>query len=152
MIRAVVGIGPRVGSSFVMKALLDAGLPVHFDQALGDILPAEGNPDGYYETHYDDYKSVDDVIVKVWPLAIHCADIERMVILERSRESQVASIKKQMVRERQLLEELDVQLTPEEFIDKSREALDLYLSIPHLRVNTEDLDDRINEIISYLRY
>ena len=152
MIRAVVGRGPRVGSSFVMKSLLDAGLPVHWDQSLCDILPEDGNPDGYYETMFQDYRSHEDVILKVWPLTMQHADIERMVVLERSRENQLASIEKQMVREQKLLEERGIGLTPTEFIDLSHQALEIYLSIPHLRVSTEDLDDRIDEIISFMRY
>lgn len=152
MIRAVVGRGPRVGSSFVMRRLHEAGVPCHWDDALTDILPVEGNPDGYFETPYQNYRSIRNKVVKVWPLSMHFADIERMVVLERSRESQLASIKKQMARERTLLEERSIVLTPEEFIDRSHNALELYLSIPHLRVRTEDLDERIDEIISYMRY
>ena len=152
MIRAVMGVGPRAGTSFTMKELLDAGLPVHWDPSIDAALPVDGNPRGYYETLPSDYRSVTDKIVKVWPLAAQYADIERMVVLERNRESQLASIAEQVERERELLDALDISWTPEEFLDRSSKALSLYLSIPHLRVRTEDLSERIDEIISYLRY
>jgi hypothetical protein len=152
MIRAVVGVGPRVGTSFTMRKLHEAGLPVHWDPSIDKKMPSEGNPEGYYETHFQDYRSLDNVIVKVWPLSARFADMEKMVVIERSRESQLASIEKQMVREQALLETLGIDWAPEEFLDKSAQALNLYLSIPHLRVRTEDLDERIDEIINYMRY
>ncbi len=152
MIRAIMGVGPRSGTSFTMRKLHEAGLPVHWDSSIDEQMPAEGNPRGYYETHFKDYKSLEDVIVKVWPLSARFADIERMVILERDRDSQIASIEKQMVREQALLETLGISWSAEDFRDKSAEALNLYLSIPHLRVRTEDLDERIDEIINYMRY
>jgi hypothetical protein len=152
MIRAVVGVGPRAGTSFVMRSLHEAGLPVSWDPEVDALLPEEGNPGGYFETDYHNYKSFDDVILKVWPLAMHLADIEKMVVLERNRANQIASIEKQVARERELLDQLGVTWAPEEFVDRSLEALSPFLSIPHLRVRTEDLDERIEEIISYMRY
>ena len=152
MIRAVIGVGPRVGTSFTMKSLLDAGLPVHWDSRLEAILPAEGNPAGYYETDYVNLPDLSDVVVKVWPLAAHLASIEKAVILERNRDCQLASIEKQLVRERELLATLGITWTAEEFIDQSEKALTPLLSIPHLRIRTEDLDDRIDDIITFMRY
>ncbi len=152
MIRAVVGVGPRVGSSWVMKQLHDSGLPVHWDAELEEILPPEGNPGGYYETFAVNLPKLNDVICKVWPLGVNGADIERMVVLERGREAQLKSIEIQMEREAQLLEALGLDWEPEDFLVKSEAALKPLLSIPHLRVRTEDLNDRIDEIINYMRY
>jgi len=152
MIRAIMGVGPRSGTSFTMRMMHEAGLPVHWDPSIDETMPAEGNPQGYYETHFQNYQSLEDVIVKVWPLSARYADIEKMVILERDRDSQIASIEKQMVRERELLATLGIAWSAEDFRDRSAEALNLYLSIPHLRVRTEDLDERIDEIINYMRY
>lgn len=152
MIRAVMGVGPRSGTSFTMRMMHEAGLPVHWDSSIDEKMPAEGNPQGYYETHFQDYRSLEDVIVKVWPMSARFADVEKMVVLERDRDSQIASIEKQMVRERALLDTLGITWSAEDFRDRSAEALNLYLSIPHLRVRTEDLDERIDEIINYMRY
>ena len=152
MIRAVIGVGPRVGTSFTMKSLIDAGLPVHWDSRLEAIFPAEGNPAGYYETDHVNLPDLSDVIVKVWPLAAHLASIEKAVILERNRDCQLASIEKQMVRERELLATLGITWTAEDFIDQAEKALTPLLSIPHLRIRTEDLDDRIDDIITFMRY
>ena len=152
MIRAVVGAGPRVGTSFVMHSLMEAGLPVHSDPAVSGVLPPEGNVDGYYETHYTDLPYLKDVICKVWPLGVNGADIERAVILERNRPDQLASIEKQMVRERALLATLGCDWSAEEHLDRSMAALSPLYEIPHLRVRTEDLDDEIDNIINYMRY
>ena len=152
MIRAVIGVGPRVGTSFTMKSLIEAGLPVHWDQCVDDLLPTAGNTAGYYETDHVNLPDLSGVIVKVWPLAAHLASIEKAVILERNRDCQLASIEKQMVRERELLATLGIDWTAEDFIDQSEKALTPLLSIPHLRIRTEDLDDRIDDIITFMRY
>ena len=152
MIRAIVGTGPRVGSSFVMRSLIEAGLPVHWNKELEAVLPSEGNPSGYFETHLSDLHGLSDVICKVWPLGVGEADIERMVVLERGRKAQLRSIELQIEREKHLLDVVGLDWTPEDFLDKSLEALQPLLSIPHLRVRTEDLDERIQEIINYMRY
>ena len=59
---------------------------------------------------------------------------------------------KQMVREKELLEKLNIDWSASDFILKSRAAVAPLLSIPHIRVNTDDLTERINEITNYLRY
>ena len=152
MIRAVVGIGPRVGSSFVMQSIRDAGIPIYWDTHIEAVLPSEGNPGGYFETNPKDFPSLKDVVCKVWPISAGTADIERMVILERDRETQLHSIQLQMDRERELLEIVGLDWTPEDFLTKSLAALQPLLSTPHLRVRTEDLNDRIAEIIQFMRY
>ena len=151
MIRAILGVGPRVGTSWTMSKLVEAGLPVHYNADFSDLFPEEGNPMGYFETPVEEHLAITNKIVKVWPLAPH-PSIERMVILERDYDDQLASVEKQMVREEEFLKKLKIDWTPQEFIMKSRAALSPLLSTPHLRVRTEDLNERINEITNYLRY
>jgi hypothetical protein len=152
MIRAVIGAGPRVGTSFTMRKLEEAGLPVHYDQDINDLLPCEGNSGGYYETHFSKLPDLKDVICKVWPLGVNGANIEKAVILERSRDSQLVSIEQQMGRERALLETLGIDWSAEEMLSRSVEALTPLYSIPHIKVRTEDLDDEIDNIINFMRY
>ena len=136
-----------------MQQLHEAGLPVYWDEEINQVLPDAGNPGGYYETTTTNLPLLNNVICKVWPLGSAGADIERMVVLERGREAQLRSIEIQMEREAQILEAVGLtSWTPEDFLDKSQEALKPLLSIPHLRVRTEDLNDRIEEIINYMRY
>lgn len=152
MIRAIIGAGPRVGTSWTMRKLEEAGLPIYYDQDINDLLPLEGNSGGYYETHFSKLPDLKDVICKVWPLGVNGADIEKAVILERSRDTQLDSISKQMVREQALLETLGIDWSAEELLTRSAEALTPLYSIPHLKVRTEDLDDEIDNIIKFMRY
>ena len=89
MIRAIVGAGPRVGSSWVMAQLHKAGLPVHWDREFSQLFPVGGNPGGYYETNANNLPTLSNVICKVWPLGSATADIERMVMLKRDESRQV---------------------------------------------------------------
>lgn len=152
MIRAVIGAGPRVGTSFVMRKLAEAGLPVYSDKDITELLPDEGNTGGYFETHFANLPFLKDVICKVWPLGVNGADIERAVILERNREDQLRSITEQMNREQALLETLGIDWSAEEHLDRSVEALTPLYNIPHIKVRTEDLDVEINNIINFMRY
>ena len=43
----VTGVGPRVGSSFVMQQCKAKGLNINGTKFLEGILPKEGNPKGY---------------------------------------------------------------------------------------------------------
>lgn len=151
MIRAILGVGPRVGTSWTMSKLVEAGLPVHYNADFSDLFPEEGNPMGYFETPVEEHLAITNKIVKVWPLAPH-PNIERMVILERDYDAQLTSVTKQMVREKEFLAKLEIDWSPSEFITKSKAAVAPLLSIPHIRVNTDDLTERINEITNYLRY
>lgn len=151
MIRAVMGAGPRTGTSWTMHRLAQAGLPVEYSQSVEDVMPAEGNPLGYYECLLSDLPTA-NAIIKAWPLTADPMIIERMVVLYRDRSTQLASIERQMTRERELLDAAGIVWTAEEHLDKSLDALQPFLGIPHLAIRTEDLDDRISDIINYMRY
>ena len=114
-------------------------------------MPAEGNPLGYYECLLSDLPTT-NAIIKAWPLTADPMIIERMVVLYRDRSTQLASIERQMTRERELLDAAGIVWTAEEHLDKSLDALQPFLGIPHLAIRTEDLDDRISDIINYMRY
>ena len=151
MIRAVFGIGPRVGSSWLMHQLKEAGLPIHYDRALEAKLPKEGNPQGYYETRPSDLPFIENKICKVWPKKYGpIEDIEKMVVLHRPYSHQIKSIKKQIEREKHLLVG---KINPRKLITDAKVSFQKhYLSIPHLKVSTLELTDRLPEIIEYMRY
>lgn len=152
-LNVVTGIGPRVGSSFVMQQCKANGLKVHGDKFMNGILPKEGNPGGYYDVNPYSIRNIKDGVAKIWPVSLGSVEvpISKLVILERKdREQQYKSIAKQMEREPFNFADL----TPE-FITKAAEAwLNHWLqSQDNLIVRsyyTEDLDDSIDEIVSFL--
>ena len=152
MIRAIMGAGPRTGTSWTMHRLAKAGLPVHHSKSLSAIMPPEGNPQGYYECYPADLLNYENTIAKVWPITAQPEIIEKMVVLYRDRTTQLASIERQLTRERTLLEAAGIDWTAEEHLDRSLLALEPLLGIPHLAIRTEELDERISDITNYLRY
>lgn len=152
MIRAVLPIGPRVGSSWLMHQFNLAGLPVYYDSSWEDILPKEGNPDGYYETIESNLPFLYNKVCKVWPrVQKPVVEIERMVVLKRPYLEQVKSIEQQSLREAYLFP--NGFPNPHELITRSKKAyLKHYKSIPHLVVYTTELNDRLPELIEYMRY
>ena len=140
MIYAVTGAGPRTGTSFVMSKLLAAGLPVYW--TLGYDFPG-----AKYEVRKNELFGLDRVIAKVWPRLLSRTDISRMVVLKRDRTTQIASLKRQMEREREagfVIEE-----KPESLIDQSRWIVD-NSRILKREYRTEELDDNIAEIVAWL--
>jgi hypothetical protein len=152
MIRGVLPIGPRVGSSWLMHQLHKAGLPVYYDTGWDNILPKEGNPTGYYETIDTNLPFIHNKICKVWPRNQELTiDIERLVVLKRPYLEQVESIKTQSIREAYLFS--DGPPDPRRLITNAKKAFaNYYKSIPHLVVYTPDLTNRLPEIIEYMRY
>jgi hypothetical protein len=140
MIYAVVGAGPRTGTSWVMGQLHAAGLPVYWTKSI-KIPGAE------YETNWKELPNLRNVIAKVWPGTISVADIGRVVILRRDRDEQVISLRKQMERERIAGYKCDE--TAEELIDRCVKFADA-IRLPKIEIRTEDLNSRINEIIGWL--
>jgi len=120
---------------------------------MNGILPKEGNPGGYYDVNPYSIRNIKDGVAKIWPVSLGSVEvpISKLVILERKdREQQYKSIAKQMEREPFNFADL----TPE-FITKAAEAwLNHWLqSQDNLIVRsyyTEDLDDSIDEIVSFL--
>lgn len=152
MIRAVVGAGPRTGTSWTMYCLAEAGVPIKYDRSIDRFMPASGNPLGYFESYPESLTNYDNTVAKVWPISAKPETIEKMVVLYRDRATQLASIERQMTRERELLDAAGIGWTAEEHLDRSLRALEPLLGIPHLAIRTEELDERISDIINYMRY
>jgi hypothetical protein len=140
MIYAVTGAGPRTGTSWTMGKLREAGLPVYWTEHL-KVVGAQ------YDTWYDDLPDLDDKIVKVWPNHLSYANIGRMVVLRRDYASQVKSIQQQIKRERK--QGFTVHDTPKQLIEKANWILNKS-KIERIEVRTEELDERIDEIIGWL--
>ena len=154
MLSIVTGVGPRVGSSFVMRQAKVAGLPVVGDKYLYGALPVSGNPGGYYDLYPDEVWKLHTGVAKVWPVSLEFIKkpIDRLVIIERTdREAQKSSIVKQAKRERGSTTEVD----SDRIIAFSEERLDLFLACERapeniLRVTTESLNDEISNILTFL--
>jgi len=140
MIHAITGIGPRTGTSWVMEQLSDAGLPVYWSKGLH--ITGAG-----YETYPGELPRLNHRIVKVWPNSLSRADVQKMLVLRRNRKDQVRSIQEQMNRER--IEGFTFHQTPEQMIDRA-EWIVQQSKMERLEVRTEELNDRINEIVDWL--
>jgi len=147
MINVVTGAGPRVGTSYVMQQCINAGLDVKFDEVLEDMLPTEGNPQGYYEYNPIDLPKIKDGVVKVWPIFLHTVVPRKIVVLRRNNTyKQYDSIRKQAIRE-------GGSIYPPEWVEQSLVALLDFL--PHTKAEvrsyrTEELSDNIESIINFL--
>jgi len=147
----VTGIGPRVGSSFVMQQCKAQGLPVRGDAFLDGFLPIEGNPNGYYDIWPWDVQKLTDGVAKVWPTSLQylTTPIDKLVILERKNlDKQIKSCIKQMERE-----PVDFTLEAEEIIGLADVTLKEWLSnnkVESRLYYTEELDFNINKIIKFL--
>ena len=147
----VTGMGPRVGSSFVMQQCKANGLNVNGTKFLQGLLPKEGNPLGYYDLFPWDVSTLQLGIAKVWPKQLHSisAPVNRMVILQRrDLAEQIKSCEKQIKRE-----PFKINWTPEEIIQMSKYALEEWMTlnkVNHKTYYTEDLNSCINEIVQFL--
>ncbi len=151
MLNIVTGAGPRVGSSFVMRQAKVAGLRIHGDKYLYGALPVAGNPGGYYDLYADEVHKLDYGVAKVWPVSLPLIrqPIDRLVILERrDKDAQMASIVRQSKREKR-------EADPQAVLDFCQERLDDFLACERapkniMRVQTEDLNEEISNIITFL--
>lgn len=159
MIAAVTGVGPRVGTSFVMRQAKMAGLPV-----MGEPHPPatvkEFNPEGYYDL--DIFKIhrlvtknlLDGHVVKVWnTLLPHVGhNVNHMVLIERKdKAAQMRSARAVFAAEMELeicqglefdFEDIWFNLQP-----NVAELKDKY-NVMH--VYTEELNTQIGDIIRFL--
>lgn len=161
----VTGIGPRVGTSFLMQQIKKMGIPV-----VGKKFPywavKEENENGYYEInpwtnlygiHHDDWKGK---AVKLWPPVLENTpvnNISKLIILERrDQDKQIKSIERVLPKE---LKKLGWEL-PEnspsalELINKSTDIIEEYLryyNSSFINVYTEDLDDSLVLIENFLK-
>ena len=92
----VTGIGPRVGTSFVMHEAKKAGLPVTAPKFL-ELHVKEQNPNGYWEF---DPKEIQEglktdrwnnQVIKLWAWSLNLTNLNkknRVVVLERQNKTQ----------------------------------------------------------------
>ena len=151
-LNVVTGIGPRVGSSFVMQQCIKANYLVNGDKFLGGFLPKEGNPKGYYDLLPKQVMDVKKGIAKVWPISLtHLkVPVKKLIILHRkSSENQLTSIRKQIEREPIITE-----TTPENLVLSSELFLNSWLdsqtNLEYRYYFTENLDSDIEEIVAFL--
>lgn len=152
MISLVTGIGPRVGSSFVMQTCKAKGLLINGEPFLDGLLPVEGNPKGYYDLFPWDVSTLHEGVAKVWPVQLNYvqAPVLKMVILKRrDLTEQIKSCKTQMNRE-----PVTFNITAEKIIADSKVYLKNWLS-KHNKViikscYTEDLDSSIDDLVNFL--
>tara|TARA_R110002051_G_scaffold322149_1_gene411846 strand:+ start:1607 stop:2098 length:492 start_codon:yes stop_codon:yes gene_type:complete len=160
--RIVTGIGPRVGSSFVMKSLRDSGLPV-IGRKFWEFTAKDENPDGYWEPHpIETNKNIHtnkwkNKVIKIWPsvlLKTPVYNIDRMVVLERrNRQRQDESVIRVEEKEQRLIKFYNPFNPVTDLIDWSRWCLSRALeeaNYPILRVYTEDLSGNINDVIKFM--
>ena len=139
MIYAVVGAGPRTGTSWTMEQLDKAGLPVYYT----DYVEIPG---AAYETLQTELAALKNVVVKVWPNSMFMNRIGRMVVLKRDYASQMASLEKQLERERAA--GFVVNMPAKQMIEQSCWILERS-TIPRLEIETQDLNARIGEVIEW---
>ena len=149
MVSLVCGIGPRVGSSFVMRQAKVAGLPVVGTKYCHGQLPVSGNPGGYYCQLPNEVRDMKEGVGKVWPLQLRFLTVpaDKVVIIERRNlADQRSSIIKQSEREK-------FEVDPDDIITKSAQAMSGYLEAINpevMMVTTEELDNQISDIIKFL--
>lgn len=151
-INVVTGVGPRVGSSFVMQQCKAKGLYVNGDKFLHGILPEEGNPGGYYDLFPWEICEVKQGVAKVWPVSLGSlrVPVKKIIILHRRDvDKQIQSTIKQMDRE-----PIKTEFKAEEIIAFSEYMLSEWLAVNddviHRSYYTEDLDNCIDEIVTFL--
>jgi hypothetical protein len=151
-LNVVTGIGPRVGSSFVMQQCVKAKYLVNGDKFLGGLLPKEGNPGGYYDLLPKQVAKVEQGIAKVWPVSLVNLQVpvNKLIILHRkSLEDQLNSIEKQIERE-----PITLDVTPENLVTSAELFLNSWLdsqtNLEYRYYFTENLDSDIEEIVTFL--
>lgn len=148
MFTVITGYGPRVGSSFIMRQAKVRGLEIHGVKYMKHTPPS-GNPGGYYDMYDNDIPLIRTGVAKIWPrqLRLLRAIPEKMVVLgRRDMDAWLASIDKQIKRERG-------HMTAEQVLEHTYPLMDLCLEeYPGevLKVCTEDLNDRFDEIFKFI--
>lgn len=149
MVNIVSGMGPRVGSSFIMRQCKIAGLEVHGSKYLHGMLPPAGNPGGYYDLTPVEIMKATSGVAKVWPVQyknLIDPPSKVLVVRRQDREAQLASIVKQAKREKHEIDAAHSIEMSEEIYRRCFDGLD----IPTLEVYTEELNDRLDDILTFL--
>lgn len=161
MISIVTGVGPRVGTSYIMNEARKAGLPIMGKKHLKGLTIKKHNPSGYWEL--DPYiipqlaatNSFDGYIIKMWSQGLKLLDpnsIGAAVIIERKdKQAQLNSMYKVWKDEiKTKVGSLFSDLSVETIYNNHLEALNNYKFNSILHVYTEDLTSRTKEILNYL--
>ena len=165
----VAGLGPRVGTSYVMLTAKKAGLPV-----IGDKFP-EGwcipkhNPDGYWEFPPETLNNIEDTsewegkIIKLWYptlLKLGMKNVDKVLILRRRELSnQVKSIDKVLKDEVNLPNVINHNLghlTAKDILHLHYDGIERwFMSVEDypeiLDVYTEDINEHLDKILKFLR-
>lgn len=149
MLSVITGYGPRVGSSFIMRQAKVRGMDVLGTKYMHGLAPVSGNPGGYYDLIDTEVLAAKAGVAKIWPRQFRYLRTppDRMVVLGREDlDSWLASIDRQTEREGggPTAEEVLEYTIP--LMDR---ALDEYPGAV-LKVTTESLNDRIDEILEFI--
>jgi hypothetical protein len=131
-----------------MQQCVRAGLPVNGVAFVNEALtPHAGNPQGYYEMSG---RPQHGMIQKVWPVQLQeldPAEISALLVLDRrDKQALFASMQQQAERE-------SVDYPVEQAYAEISQTLRDYLEktgIEYKLVYTEELDERLDEILAYL--
>jgi len=123
-----------------MEQLHERGLPVYW--SLGLHIDGAG-----YETYPSELPYLDRVIVKVWPTNLSRVSMQRMVVLHRDFAAQEASLQQQMEREKE--QGFVGSQSAKAMIEQAKWVVNQYQG-ERLDVRTEDLNDRIEDIVQWL--
>jgi hypothetical protein len=153
----VTGVGPRTGTSFVMKKAKDAGLPI-IGEAFNNTVVPKYNPEGYWETTTLDPKQLNNNIVKLWYpnlITFNTNQISRIVVLERKDKlAQMYSIYKVFKDECKLQPIFATLINPIDIFYEHTIHLNEWLNKQNqnkiMRVHTENLTDSISDVLSFL--
>ena len=150
MLTVITGFGPRVGSSFVMRQAKVKGLLVRGTKYLHGTMPMDGNPGGYYDLTDSEVLTLKTGVAKVWPRQLRLLRTvpDKMVILDRQdMDAWLASIDRQMKRENM------TQYTAEDILGITVPIMTRCLEDypgEAMRVNTEDLNTKIKDILTFI--
>jgi len=124
------------------------GYEVHGEKYM-DHTPVSGNPGGYYDMYDNKIPLLRSGIAKIWPRQLRLLTTlpDKIVLLgRRDKDAWLASIAKQIKRE-------GGHVTAEQVYEHNYSLMDLCLTdYPGevLRVDTEDLDHRLDEILNFI--
>jgi hypothetical protein len=165
-INVVTGYGQRTGTSFVMQKAKEAGLPINGEMFLDGLTINKHNPNGYWDINPFSFSfllesnKLNNSVCKIWPSVLEYLDhgrINNVVVLKRkNKQQQLESMAKVLKDELTLpINKLFYSSETVEFLlEDSSNKLTKWLENKNnnsvLEVYTEDLNIRINDIISFL--
>jgi hypothetical protein len=164
MIGIVTGAGPRVGTSFTMLSLKNAGIPIKGYKNLDSFTVPEKNKEGYWELHpfdlLEQYRLglLNNHFIKIWPPLlpfINPKDIGCIVILDRKdKEQHKKSFYSLLEEEKKLPRWQNITApTAEDIFAFYKKNIQQFLTdidaTKILNVYTEDLNTEITNVIKF---